>query len=273
VTVVDPGAEPRRRLRYTFRAPKTQRSRFAFTVSMSMAGPGGSTDPVTMPKTVLTVSQTVRPGRSPGLLDLTFEIESLDVEDGPDQKPGVAQKLRATLRPLVGLKGQGTMTTRGHLQSFKMDVPAGAGPEVRGQLETVRESLRQMAMPLPEEPVGTGARWHVAGRLEAQGLRLDFKNNFRAVEVAPPRLALEWTVDQSAEPQPLPAQGLPPGARGTLDSLKSTGAGQGLMDLTSLAHRGSARVNTGVASTIEVEGQRMQLHAETALTLEFDRAP
>ena len=94
--------------------------------------------------------------------------------------------------------------------------PAGApGPGVTGQMvEQVRQTLRDVAAPFPEEEVGLGARWQKLSQLASRDARVTQTEAFTLTQVTATAGALDDVLAQTAPPQPLLSPGGAPGTAG-----------------------------------------------------------
>jgi hypothetical protein len=141
------------------------------------------------------------------------------------------QDLSALLQPIVGLVGKGVMTDRGVNTSTEMDMPAGLNPQMAGQLESVKNSMGEMAVALPVEAVGTGAKWKVTVVTDQGGISLKQVSEYTLVGLHDGIADLRVTVTQSADEQKVENDDLPPGVELTLKSLEGGGEGTTTVDL------------------------------------------
>jgi hypothetical protein len=119
------------------------------------------------------------------------------------------------------------------------DVPrfddAAAAAGVTGQMvEQVRQTLRDVAAPFPEEEVGPGARWEKLSQLASRDARVTQTEVFTLTQITATTGALDDVLAQTAPPQPLLSPGGPPGAQARIESMLASGDGKTQFDLTRL---------------------------------------
>ena len=63
----------------------------------------------------------------------------------------------------VAVSPEGNLTYQFKVAAREADLkaPPGGSAQMQQSLENLRQSMRQMSAPLPEEPVGKGARWEM----------------------------------------------------------------------------------------------------------------
>lgn len=175
--------------------------------------------------------------------DGTFRVESrivaLNVGGDPDD-PGV-RAYRAQLAPLTRLTGWTVVDPRGRVLGLELTVPDDLAPEMAQTVEGVRDAMRQLLPPLPEEPVAPGAQWHWEAPVTANGVTFTQHTSYTLRERDGDAFALDVRVTQSAQPQPLAS----PTPSMTMELLEMRSRGTG----TSGLHH-DARL---VGSTIGVE--------------------
>jgi hypothetical protein len=85
----------------------------------------------------------------------------------------VADGLRREVSAIASLVGRGTLDARGLASditvSGEADLAAADSPEM---IEQIRQTLRDLASPFPEQSVGIGARWSKTSEIDARDVRL-----------------------------------------------------------------------------------------------------
>ncbi|MCB9752588.1 MAG: hypothetical protein H6713_21755 [Myxococcales bacterium] len=170
------------------------------------------------------------------------EVELLDalVLEEPGQIATAARALRQQLPRLKGARGYLLIDARGVVREAEVELPdalAGeeASRELRGTIEGLRETLSQLTVPLPDEPIGEGARWSVsAPRSRKDGISLLHTAICQLRSRRGDELELAFEVVQSAEPQPITAPAELAGARVELVSYAAEGTGRMRLELDEL---------------------------------------
>lgn len=225
VTVIEQGAEPRKALRYAFK--KTAET-MVMDMKMDLTiglGAGGKAPKVSMPTVRTSFTMTPTDVDADGTLTANVEMKKVDVLDDRPIAPEMKKKLSAEMQKIVGLKGKTVVTSRGVTKEATVEVPPGADPSVQQLVDSIKDSLRNMSSPFPEEPVGKGAKWEV--KTVVQGvLTIEQTATYQLKEVNDKGVTNGVTVAQKAPPQPMKANDkLPPGATMALKSHTGSGTG------------------------------------------------
>ncbi len=121
------------------------------------------------------------------------------------------------------------MDHRGVTRQMNLELSAVLDPQMRQSMESGRQAMEQLSAPLPEEPVGIGARWQVEQLVDQNGLELKQKIVYQLVELEGKRASLKATITQTGDPQVTSLPNLPPGF--TAELLSHSGAGSGRVEL------------------------------------------
>jgi hypothetical protein len=158
LSLVSPGAEPRRQLRYHVPAGSHQRVQISSDISMEILVAGRRIRKMAPPTTEVSFELDVAP--RPGGYRCTAWITGTASADWERMAPGRGSELRKSLEQL-----------RGHRVSFEVDERGVPGEksialpdsleENRSEAFRVLRSVDGAVVPFPEEPVGIGASWTV----------------------------------------------------------------------------------------------------------------
>jgi hypothetical protein len=172
IKVIAPGRPPLKALRY--HAQAGSRGTFVTSMSMRMAMTvGGQALPsAPMPEMRFTAAYEVTAVTPAGDMRYQFEFVEFDAVGDSSVPPAVLEGTRRALASLKGLRGHAVVTPRGITREAGFEVPEGAPPQVAATLDGMRQALRQFSAPLPEEPVGAGARWDTSTRITQAGMTM-----------------------------------------------------------------------------------------------------
>jgi hypothetical protein len=101
-------------------------------------------------------------------------------------------------------------------------------------IEQVRQTLRDLAAPLPDEDVGRGARWQKLSQLDAKETRIAQTETFTLLAIQGDKGTLDDVLAQTAPPQTLRGPGMPQGATARMDSMLASGDAKVRFDLSRL---------------------------------------
>lgn len=240
VRLLESGAAPHRALRYRFGAQEKLSVEITLDSTSRTTLVHLSPPEVRFPTVKLRVGFLFEPVQVGGAARVSFSLDGSEVQAGADLPANVLDGLRADLAGLGGLAGFSVVDPRGLTREASAELPPGARPRLlKDQVEDLRQMLLQFAVPLPEEPVGPGARWEVRSELAWEWLHVGrdvfaFRGEqtsvYRLTALDGDRLQLEVELTRT-----FPAQEMMPsneaGSPGRLEALQTQGTGRLGVDL------------------------------------------
>ena len=258
VRLLEPGAEPRVRLRYRLAAGLTED--VSMSLSNTMATNFGTPLPpreVPVPTVRMLMSVTAAPAGK-GELTSTMRVVELDAVDAPGGLPGLADRMRGDLAKLVGTTMQARVTTRGAVIKMETTLPSDAPASARGTMESLQSSYGSSAI-LPAEAVGVGARWETEHKLHQNGVDVKALTRYRVRELVGARVGLDLEMELTGASKEVRL----PGAGGTPAQLDSmTGSGTGTLDLelgSVVPRRGRNSLDSQLAMRVPAVGQSVSV--------------
>lgn len=262
VKLLDAGREPRRALRYAFSREQTERMAIVLSTAVS-ADNGDSRRDITLAPVEIAIA--IAPGAvSPdGDLRFAWHVESaglgaLDASSPPE----VAQGWSAQLAPVAHLSGTATISSRGICRGLVLDAAGvgDAGPDAEMVVQVV-QMVRDVAAPLPDEPVGPGARWQKLTTLEAKTGRATQTDTYTLTAVHGETGSLADVLVQTAFPQSLRAPGAAPGTGpARMDQLLTSGTARVRFDLARLIPQTTLEGTTSMALSAPSSRLNMVMH-------------
>jgi hypothetical protein len=235
ITLLDPGAEPRRPLRYRLTEGAREALVMRTNLTIDSTTDGVPTATVEYPPMVMHLGLHIASKPSDSQARYTFALESVEVEDAPGVRPEILESMRQHFRTVTGMTGSAHVDARGFNWDARMDRPRDMSPATQQMMDSASQSMDQVSAPLPEEPVGQGARWELRQTIEQNGVTLQQTTLFELIEVDGTRGILTTRITQHADRQPMTTSGAP-GATEML-SLDSSGSGRIYFDLDRLVPR------------------------------------
>lgn len=231
LVVLDPGAEPRRVLELRF--VEGDSATVALTSDLKITDVDGpiALDPPPVVQTVRFDIDRVDADEA----DVSFEVTEVKIDDplgtlGGDE----VTELTDALDSMVGLRGTGTIDRRGQFSSFRYDLPDGFDSTVTDTLDQLEQDVATMGVPLPEVPVGIGARWRARDTIEANGVRTEQVVTYEITDIDGEAVSYSAAVEQSSSTQDLPDRTLPPGTTARLLAATARGTMVGTLQLGSV---------------------------------------
>lgn len=273
--VLDAGGAPRRKLRYAFTlAPEWMEMDLKMSMAMGMGGNPGT--PVHIP-TVRTWTRIKPKELTPeGDLRCGFVSERVQVLDDVKIAPAMRANLEKEMGGLIGLEGTSKISPRGVATEVEFSLPATASDAVKKSMESMRDAIRQMYVPLPEEEVGVGARWLVTSRMPLSGAVVDMNITYALKQLRPDGMRADVEIAMAApSKQVIKMATLPPGATAMLDSLSGHGSGKVAPTFARLVGEGTTHIELESAFEISAKGEhvRMVVNAETNVAARPSKGP
>jgi hypothetical protein len=265
VKLLDAGAEPRMALRYKFQANRTEKTVMETSMAITI-----QTGEQKQPETQIPVSQMTMKidGKevSPeGDLHYEFEIEKTEVLPRPGVNPVTLNTMKQQLNSMLGMSGSATVTSRGLTKDAEIMLPPEINPQIKQSIDNMKQSMNQMSAPLPEEPIGQGARWQVTMPIETPAMNLTQVATYTLSEIQSDKVKLDVTITQSAHPQEIHAPGAAPDTKALLESLNSTGEATIEIQMTSLLPTSS--LNMTSTYVISVNEQKIKTTMQLGLKI------
>jgi hypothetical protein len=249
LTLLEAGREPRRALRYPAEPPAAHKFSLTLRLAMKMEVPGSPVPPVTMPG--LRLLFDIKSARAGGRVKHDFTVSDADLTSTDNAHPSLLAEMRKGVGGLVGARGHMVVDARGSRTELSLALPAGIGQELSQFMNSARLAIYQMVVPLPNEPVGPGAKWESVETITQDGVSVREKTYYEVVALDGPRALIRTQTVQSASKQRAALPGLPDGVSAEVVSLRGSGSGELEVDLRRLVP-GAAReeVETDVSFVV-----------------------
>jgi hypothetical protein len=269
VALLESGREPRQALRYPSAPIPAHKMSLSLRLSMKMEVPGSPVPPVAMPG--LRVVFDVQSARDGDRIRYQLKVIDADLTGTDNAHPSLLAEMRKGVGLLVGTAGQLLVDPRGQVSGLSLEPPAALGNELGQFVASARLAVGDMVVPLPEEPIGIGAKWEATRSVSQDGITVREKSYFELVALDGPRALIRTRTVQSADKQRAALPGLPDGVTAEIVSLRGSGTGELEIDFRRLVP-GNAReeVDTEVSFVLR-QGQTeraMSLTADSGLEIQ-----
>ena len=263
VKLIDAGKDPKKPLRLTAKVGLKRSMVMTMKMAMAMTLGANSMPKQDLPETRMTMDMKVTNVAPNGDIRYEFKIKKPEVIADKDANPMVVDAMKKALKGMEGMSGYAVVTSRGFTKEADINVPANMDPQMKQFMEGTKQSLHQIASPLPEEPVGVGAKWETIMKLQQNGMVLNQTATNDLVELKGDTGKINLKIKQNAERQKITQNGV------TVDliSLKSTGDGVMNFDLTRLVPS-LATVSLNSDSQMEAMGQKMAMKLDMTMGMQ-----
>lgn len=271
VKLLDAGTGPKHRLRLKPAVGWGQTVVMKMNMTMAMdAGPALKVPRTVLPTMIMTMQVTVSEVDQAGNAHYDLALGDIGVEPG-NAKPEVVKAVRRSLAKMKGFKGHATVDPRNFTLEGAFEIPPDVDASTKQMLDGMSQSITQLSSPLPEEPVGVGARWKVSSKLGANGVNLSQTAVYTLTKLDGDHIAFSVDIAQTADHQELRAPGMPPGSKLSITAWKGTGAGDAELELDKLLLPVHATVSLGEHAKMLIEAgsdkQEMTMDVEIGIAL------
>lgn len=259
VKLLSPGAAPLVPLRYKIPAGFKTSGAISLTMGLTMSMAGMALPAMDLPGMKMTFDLAVTNVTPAG--DVTYDLAFTDMttEAAPGLDPSVAAMIQGSAAGIKEIKGTSTISNRGVVRSTTLDVSKMSDPNLKQALQQVTSQLEGMAMPLPEEAVGAGARWEVRQAVNAAGMATYVRTEFELVSATGSTVQLRVKSETTAPPQPVTNPMLPADAQVQVEKLTGTNAGTVTLNLGGLVPTGDTSGTTNTVMSLTMAGQSQQM--------------
>lgn len=224
------GAAPHVPLRY--RLAKGTTSTIELAVDADLTTVDGA---LQLPTLGLTVEVAATDVAADGTATLRTTVTAASARDRAGV-PAAAEVMQRQASLLVGLAQTATLSPTGALGDSKIVAThRDLAPPTQEQLATLSQSLQQLAMPLPTEPVGAGATWRFQKTMELNQLKLVAVTTVHVTHIDGDRVGYTTTTELGGADQTF-AQG---SASAQITKLRGHGAGTATADLAQMTTTGT----------------------------------
>lgn len=265
ITVQSTGAEPRAPLRYNLDALSAQSMVMDMTMSMSMdVGMGQQAQQMPTMRMVTEFGEPTDAGD--GRRRVTFSLASFDVIETPGVDPMVLNVMRQSMASMGTMSGWMDIDDRGQVHDGDMSLEGG-DPMVAEQLAGMSDSIEQMSVPFPEEPVGIGASWDAATSLDVNGISITQTATYTILERTDSYVRVAMTLTQTAQAQAITDPSMP-GMTVNLSSFGSTGTGTATMYFDRIVPDSDMSLTTEMSMSVDGgNGQAMPMSMTNDMTM------
>jgi hypothetical protein len=266
VRLLDPGHEPRRALRYAWHPDRKEQMAVVLRTAISLEASGERREAPLPPLRILVAidPQAVAPD---GALGFSWHVTAATSDADAGVSDDLARGWAAQIVPIEHLSGTGVVTAHGISRAIALDPgTAGDAGQDAEMVVQVLQLLVNVAAPLPEEPVGKGARWQKVSSIDAKNGHATQTDTFTLTDLQGDQGALDDVVAQTSSPQNLPPLvGIDSGPPARIDSVLMSGSSKTRFDLARLVPQTSLEATTSMAVSDPRTRMNMLMHLGVAI--------
>ena len=264
IKLLDPGAEPRAQLRYSYQAESSGRFKMDTSMSMTLEA-NGMKQEIPMPLSRIVVSISCKASTPDGKTPVESKYDEVEILNVPGTPPELLGQFKEVMGGLQGVTTSGVMTPQGLYEDVDVKFPENVHPEIKKMSEDLKQTINSFAWPFPKEAIGKGARWQVSMPFTSEGIKGTQVSTLTLKDIQGDKVKMELTVKKTAPKQEIDVPGLP-GVKGQLISFESTGTGKTEISLTGLSDI-KLELNETQNRTLSVNGGEMKMTMKIGLVL------
>jgi hypothetical protein len=259
VKLLAPGADPKTQLRFKIPAGFKTGGVVSLTMGLTMNMAGMALPAMDLPGMKMTFDVAVTNVAANG--DVTYDLafSGMTSEPAPGTDPSVAAMIQGSAAAIKEIKGTATISNRGVTRSTTFDLSKMTDPNLKQALEQVSSQIEGMAMPLPEEAVGIGARWEGRAAVNAGGMATYVRTEYELVSVTGNTVQLKMKSETMAPPQQVTNPMLGPDAQVQIDKLTGNSTGTVTLQLDALVPTSESSGITNSQMSLTMAGQSQQV--------------
>lgn len=274
VELLDAGKAPKQKIRFTPKAGDKFQKLMTMKMSQSISMAGAPANPAAIPDQQFVIGVEVKSVAANGDIEFGFVYSDIKVVTADGKPTPVSSAIEQSLKPMVGTGGTAVIDSRGVTKASEYKTPEGLQPAIQAAIDGMKDSLKNLASPVPEEAVGVGAKWKVVQKLNANGLELTQIAVTELTELSSKGFSVKVDLTQEANPQEVKNGMLPPGATMKLESLDTNGEGKSDFEFANFFPKKTAtKVNSKANMNFSIAGQNQKLSTDTKVELTFEDAP
>jgi hypothetical protein len=278
IKLLSRGMGPRKVLRYKFAAGKKSTMEIVMqNMAQSTEMMGAKQKDVVMPVVGTTTTIENKKVSPDGTLRYEFVLTEAGVIPDPKVPPQAVSAMDSEMKKiisanddemkkLIGLNGYVVITNRGIIKDSSVTIPAAAGQHV----EQMVNDIRQLAVPLPEEAVGKGAKWEVHMPVNMWSLNSSQVLTYTIEELKGDTGKFVVAFELTTPMQKIDSPNMTAGAELYLEYLKSSGSGTMEFNLTRLVPVSTMKINTSISMNFSVVGQQQSLKSSMNMEMKIE---
>lgn len=253
VKVIEPGAEPRADLSYALTKGAAQKMVMAMDMSMGMRVQGQQVPATALPRMSMGMDAATIDKNAAGEFKIDSHLTTVSVDANGAQQEQLARALRPQLEGMKGLSMAYWVSPKGRVHDVKLGMPPSMPAAAQQLLQGMSQSFESMVTPLPNEPVGVGARWQVISRTASGGADILQSAIYTLKARDGARATLEVKLVQLAANDTIHTAQMPAGMSARIKAFNSSGGGSSILDLKSVAPEGGS-MTLKTAMDLAVQG-------------------
>jgi len=269
VTLIEPGDEPRMPMRMHPSVGQRESLELSIGMTMSMRNGAQNMPNIPVPTTKTRMSAEVETVES-GTFTVRHVVDDVEVVAGENTPKAVLDKVEQNIAPLRNYRAKTQMDERGTVLGGEVELPRDLPAMMHQTMRQMTESMSQLAVPLPAETVGTGARWDTVHEVEQNGMKLRQTGHYSIVGRTGDQVTLVVSMEQELLDPNVDVPGML-GATARVGKFESAGKGTVQLDLAHITPT-AMQLNVDLSMTMDVSVLGQDQHVEMDMGIDMQLA-
>ena len=267
IKLLEQGTAPRQTLRIAHSKGMKQSLLMKMKVDQTIVMRGQKLPPTTTPATQFTVEVDVTDIAANGDVSVDYKCPKVEVIDESNEPSPVKPMMETMLKSIEVLTGTATVSNRGFTMKSNVTLPPNADPNIQAARDIMKAWMNGMSSPLPEEPVGVGAKWKVIQLIESNGMNVKQTSVHTLKEINGKTFEITIEQAQTADAQELKTPGVLTGTTTKLLSLDSSGTGRMQFISSALFPFLSMKSDSKIGMEVTAGGNNIPMQVEMSVEM------
>lgn len=230
LVLLDAGREPKRVARYVLSKQVVVPLELAMDVDLKLGDRGGA-----LPTLVMNLDIGTEDVQPDGNARTRTTIKAATARDRAQTTSVPTEQLARQAASLPGLAVVATVSPAGEIVDARTEMDGKAVPlALQAQISSLQQNLEQLAMPLPTQMIGPGAKWRYRKTIDVNGAQLVTVTTVDVLAFVDKSLEIALATEISGADQQATRDGL------TVDikRIRGSGSGKGTIDLSRMTMTG-----------------------------------
>ncbi len=185
-----------------------------------------------LPAYIITLDSTVTKVEPNGDIHYDIAYSDVNIEGDAQTKPELIRVISRQIGQLENFSASAVIDNQGRAKKVDYVIPKTVDVNIKFLVEQLANSLQQVSSPVPEQAVGTGAKWQVNSDTSINGINLKQTTSYELLSVKNGVATLNVNLQQQEKStQVIDYPGLPLDGILTLQSFKGNAKGTATIEL------------------------------------------
>ncbi|MEM9926565.1 MAG: DUF6263 family protein [Cyanobacteria bacterium P01_D01_bin.50] len=185
-----------------------------------------------LPNYIITLDSTVTKVEPNGDIHYDIEYSDVKIQGDAETPPQLIKVISKQIGQLENFKGSGIIDNQGRSKKVTYIIPETVDVNIKFLVEQLSNSLQQVSSPVPQEAVGTGAKWQVNSDVSINGIDLKQTTTYELINIKDGVATLNVNLEQKeTSSQVIDYPGLPLDGILTLQSFTGNAKGKATIQL------------------------------------------